>query len=109
MISEKGFLMPGKGDNPRRMTAEQQAAVLEALGAVFDHERRSHSLKSAERIGLTYAECLISTALGRYPNDRSCYTCGLFIGATCQHFNSMPPEEFRETGCEHHQADGIPF
>jgi len=107
MTSLKGFLELTP-DGHKRMTATQQATVVNALIAVRDYAI-DEGITATERLGLVYADAVISQAFNRYPLDRSCHTCDNFIGTTCGLVDTEVPQVAREEGCISHVTDGAPF
>jgi len=107
VTSLRGFLELTPNGH-KRMTATQQATVVNALIAVRDYVI-DEGITATERLGLAYAEAVISQAFNRYPLDRSCHTCDNFVGTTCSIADAEVPQAVREDGCASHATDGTPF
>ena len=121
MTSTKGFLArvvgtTGKIGRPR-LSAAQKRMVASAIREVMLHHEDTLPGGAMDADGTgsvawhqsSLAEKVVQSAIHAYPTDRSCHTCDLYHGVTCQHWKREVPDHAVEAGCDHHQDDGVPF
>lgn len=103
----KGFLRQDDPNAAPRMTRKQKDQVLRGVRAACD---LADQQMGPLNVGLFACGAdTVARALEVYPDDRSCYTCDHLHGLTCQVWKEEPPPSARETGCNQHQEDGVPF